>query len=1055
MQSIAFLGVNYGLQIGDNSGPISAEFHLPPVRPETPPEPFSTVPFARDDDYVARGSILGEIQARCARPASRTALVGLGGVGKSQLAIEYSYRVREESPATWVFWVHASNASRLELSYREIADRLQLPGRHDATANVVQLVNSWLYNSKHGKWILILDNLDDESLLDDPLRNSQAIDPGNQTRPVHQPLIGLLPRCPHGAIIFTTRNKAVALKLVSDRDILHINPMDASSALALLRKKLTINTADEEKARKLLEALEFMPLAIIQASAFIQYHAPRYSIVRYLEEFENSSHILDHEAAQPQRDYEACNSALRTWQISFDYIRNSRPTAADLLSLMSFFDRQGIPELLLRSTTQEEDMNGEINKRQKEEQATRRSTDSDFDFEEDIRTLQEFSFIAVRQDPKIFEMHRLVQLAIKRWLEKEGLLSRWQEVSMGNLDRMFPFQSEDQATYQYLFPHLKQAVAVQPALTRLMPSWVSLLMKGVSHAASCGDYRDMEQMGKTLRDASEQLFGSGNLMATFSTEMENLVAQYQRDQDKTIARHLEVIKECQALGGENHYLALKGMDSLTDVYMLQGRLQDAEELGVKVLQRSQQVYGRNHPVTISAAKTLRRVYTRQRRWKAAEELALQDLYFAKQLVGSEHSRTLEAVEDLGKLYMVQGRWQDAEMLLMPLVQTRTRLSGRKDPSTLASIALVAEVYDGQGRLSEAKALYIHVLEMQGEDHTEDDPFTTKIRAILERRDKGLDSTTSLYRRIVEFRQGPLGDKVLELIVAQGAPKSISIKDHLGAMYYKHGKWKDAEEVFLKALETRTSDLGEAHIDTVSTRGKLGAVYIEQERWVEAEEVFLRTLDVLSTRSLLSEEERGVNVDARMKLGIIFAKQERWKGAEDQFRQVLESNSAIARLDAEQLTTVSTEIGLEALYSGQKRLSDAATQFSEFLSSRGWILGGKHPRAEIVKELLELVDMMQKHLQTGHEHVVKTLDLMKQAACVTASIQLIHVLQNVYTAHSPVLNQIDATQQALEKLMSELNTASPEDRSLTWMSYLSWTILVSIFAGAYAFYVSYK
>ncbi|OJJ95104.1 hypothetical protein ASPACDRAFT_36982, partial [Aspergillus aculeatus ATCC 16872] len=752
MQSIAFPGVNYGLQVGDNSGHISAEFHLPPVRPEAPPKPFSTVPFARDDDYVACGSILDEIQARCARPASRTALVGLGGVGKSQLAIEYSYRVRDDSPETWVFWVHASNASRLELSYREIADRLELPGRHDATANVLQLVNDWLYNSKHGKWILILDNLDDESLLDDPLHDSQVIDNGGQTSPVHKPLLGLLPRCPHGAIIFTTRNKAVALKLVSGRDIFYINPMDAPSALALLQKKLTIVTADEEEAAKLLEALEFMPLAIIQASAFIEYHAPRYSITRYLKDFENNAHILDHESAQPQRDYEASNSILRTWQISFDYIRQSRPTAADLLSLMSFFDRQGIPELLLRSTIQEREKDGKITKHKDEKQVTKRSTDGDLDFEEDLRTLREFSFIAIRQDPKIFEMHRLVQLAIKGWLEKEGLISRWLGVSMGSIDRIFPFQPEAQARYQFLFPHLKQAVAEQPTLITLMPSWVSLLMKGVSHAASCGDYRAMEQMGKTLRDASEQLFGSGNLMATFATEMESLVAQYQHDQEKTIARHLEVIKESQELGGENHYLALEGMDSLTDVYIMQGRLQEAEELGIKVFERSHRVYGDNHYVTVSAAKTLRRVYTKQRRWKPAEELALQDIYLAKKLVGGEHSRTLEAVEELGKLYMVQGRWQDAEMLLIPLVQTRTRISGRRDPSTLRSIALIAEVYYKRGKWKDAE---------------------------------------EVFSKAIKIRTSDLGEAHID---------TISTRGKLGAVYIGQERWKEAEEIFSRNLE---------------------------------------------------------------------------------------------------------------------------------------------------------------------------------------------------------------------------------------------------------------
>ncbi|KAJ5604797.1 hypothetical protein N7510_009951 [Penicillium lagena] len=129
MTSISFGGNNQGLQIGDNRGSINAEFHLPQERPETPPSPLSTVPFTRDPDFVCRTRLLDQIHEKSAVPGSRIALVGLGGVGKSQLAIEYSYQVRSESPATWVFWVHASNEARFEQSFRDIADLVKILGR--------------------------------------------------------------------------------------------------------------------------------------------------------------------------------------------------------------------------------------------------------------------------------------------------------------------------------------------------------------------------------------------------------------------------------------------------------------------------------------------------------------------------------------------------------------------------------------------------------------------------------------------------------------------------------------------------------------------------------------------------------------------------------------------------------------------------------------------------------------------------------------------------------------------------------------------------------------
>ncbi|KAJ5885907.1 uncharacterized protein N7473_008581 [Penicillium subrubescens] len=141
MASTNFLGVNHGAQVANNYRTINGQFHAAPERPETPPDPSSTVPFARDRDFIRENYSV---------PGSRTALVGLGGVGKSQLAIEYSYQIRSESPATWVFWVHASNQARFEQSFWDIADQVKIPGRREPKANIFELVQNWLRYEKKG-----------------------------------------------------------------------------------------------------------------------------------------------------------------------------------------------------------------------------------------------------------------------------------------------------------------------------------------------------------------------------------------------------------------------------------------------------------------------------------------------------------------------------------------------------------------------------------------------------------------------------------------------------------------------------------------------------------------------------------------------------------------------------------------------------------------------------------------------------------------------------------------------------------------------------------------
>ncbi|OQE13471.1 hypothetical protein PENFLA_c047G10774 [Penicillium flavigenum] len=286
MTSMSFGDNNRGLQVGGNSGLIKEEIHLPPERPETPPNPLSTVPFARDRDFVSRDMLLRRIREKNSVRGSRIALVGLGGVGgrKSQLAIEYSYQIRSESPATWVFWVDASNEARFEESFRDIADQVKIRGRQDLKDNIFKLVENWLRDEKNGKWICILDNADDHKFLCSLLvarEGPSAREPPNAPT---KPLLEYIPRSQHGSLIITSRSREVALKMVKHRDLVEVNPMETSEALELLQKMLDQSERSQD-SQKLVEELEFMPLAIVQAASYIRDRAPLTSVPQYLMTF--------------------------------------------------------------------------------------------------------------------------------------------------------------------------------------------------------------------------------------------------------------------------------------------------------------------------------------------------------------------------------------------------------------------------------------------------------------------------------------------------------------------------------------------------------------------------------------------------------------------------------------------------------------------------------------------------------------------------------------------------------------------------------------------------
>ncbi|KAG9668392.1 hypothetical protein KCU99_g9881, partial [Aureobasidium melanogenum] len=392
-------------------------------RPETPPQPSCFVPYGRDPDFVDRGTLLDQLRRRCAAPASRVALIGLGGVGKSQLAIEHCYRTAEESPETWVFWAHASNTARLEQSFREIADQVKVRGHKDPQADVFRLVHDWLRDKKNGQWLLVLDNADDATVLSPPPSNGQTWSEdnitdggtggGSSSSALQQHLSRYLPPSTHGSVLLTSRTRRAALEIVDkDSDILPIEPMHDATAHALLCKKLGDKVDRSDGISELAAALEYMPLALVQAAAFIRERAPRSSVQQYLAEYRESdsrkTSLLNRAAGHLRRDKAASNSVLLTWQISFEHIRSSRRSAADLLSLMSFFDRQGIQEALLRNPG---------------------STADNDSFEDDVLTLRDYSFITVTMEANTFEMHDLVQLATRTWLGNQDAYRRTRELA--------------------------------------------------------------------------------------------------------------------------------------------------------------------------------------------------------------------------------------------------------------------------------------------------------------------------------------------------------------------------------------------------------------------------------------------------------------------------------------------------------------------------------------------------------------------------------------------------------------------------------------------------
>ncbi|KAJ9480666.1 hypothetical protein VN97_g12875 [Penicillium thymicola] len=728
MESILFGDNNKGVQVGVNHGPIN----WIPERPETPPSPLSTVPFMRDPDFVSRDIILDQVHEKSSVPGSRIALVGLGGVGKLQLAIEYSYQVRSQSPATWVFWVHASNAARFGQCFRDIADQVKVPGRQDPHANIFKLVENWLRGEKRGRWVLVLDNVDDhEFLRKSPLTGLG--DPKNSPRNAStKPLLEYLPTSLNGSVIITSRTREVALKMVDDKDIIEVKPMERSEALELLQRKLE-QPEESHESRDLVEQLELMPLAIVQAASYIRNRAPRCSVSQYPRDFQKSDReatkLLETEAGHLYRDWEAKNSILVTWQISFDHIRQTRPSAADLLSLMSFFDRQGIPEKLLRVQPKNNLSLELLNDSSDDGEVS--ESDTIGDFESDITTLRDFSFISVSRNIVFFTMHRLVQLSTHIWLKTSDQTEQWKEVFISNLYYMFPTgEYENWEICRSLFPHVKAAISQRPKSQESLRNWATLLYNGAWYASESGNIADAKDMASKSTRQWVKLVGTEDKEALDSTAMLARACLLEGYSEEAERLQLQVMGTRKMKLGEDHSDTLKSMGNLAETYRKQGRWEEAEKLQLEVVDTRKIKLGEDYPDTLTSINNLALILSNQGRWKEAERLHMQVMGSHKTKLGEDHPSTLTSMANLAVTFFNQGRWDEAEKLELRIMETRKMKLGEDHSDTLKSMVNLAWLYLRKDRLGEAEQLELQVVETRKTKLGKDHPSTLKSMASL-------------------------------------------------------------------------------------------------------------------------------------------------------------------------------------------------------------------------------------------------------------------------------------------------------------------------------------
>ncbi|KAM0703872.1 hypothetical protein Q7P35_008877 [Cladosporium inversicolor] len=960
--------------------------------------PLSTVPFRRDPDYVQRGSLFDKITSKLASPAARVALVGLGGVGKSQLAIEYAHQLRQRSPETWVLWIYASNAARFEQSVRDNLDQLKVHGRKDPKADAFQLFRVWLRDVTRGPWLIILDNADDAGVLESPAAIEQAQGAVANCPPA-EPRLAYVPQCDHGKVLITSRDKEAVKHLVEQEDTIQVDRMGEDEALKLLDNKLG-QCCDEQDGIKLAKGLDFMPLALTQATAYIRRRAPRCSIQQYLKELENCEKsrksVLDADEGDLRRDLGATNSIILTWQISFDYIVNLRPSAADLLSLMSLFDRHAIPEKLLHDESdksysghnlaggcekkQDDDDEDDDHDSSDSETASQNTDTEPGGFEGDVQMLRNLSFISITADETAFEMHRLVQISTQRWLKSRGQIEQWKNHFITNLDNTFPLDDHEHwADCELFFPHAVVALNMKLKSEDAVLHQGCLLNRSGLYAMAKGRYTEAEKMSRKSLKCSKLVHGEGHPDALWS--MGNLAMTYWNQGRREDAEELqvEVMEKSKEAFGEGHPDTLTSMNNLAMTYFDQGRWEEAEELQVQVMEKSKEVLGEGHPSMLTSMGNLAMTYLNQGRWEEAEKLQMEVMERSKESLGEGHPSTLKSMGNLAMTYLNQGRWEEAEKLQVVVMEKSKEVLGQGQPDTLTSMGNLAMTYLNQGRWEEAEELQVEVMEKSKEALGEGHPDTLKSMGNL-----AMTYLNQGRREEAEELQVEVTEKSKEAL-GEGHPSTLTSMGNLAMTYSDQGQWEEAEKLEVEVMEKSKEVLGEGHPSTLKSMGNLAMTYLNQGRWEEAEELQVEAME--KSKEALGEGHPDTLKSMNNLAGTYFD-QGRCDEAEKLQMEVMEKNKeALGEGHPDTLTSMGN---LASTYLNQGRWEEAEKLQVVVMEKSKEVLGQGHPDTllrmgslavtywnqgrweEAEKLQVEAMEKSKESLGEGHPSTLKSM-----------------------------------------------------------------------------------
>ncbi|MEE4594474.1 FxSxx-COOH system tetratricopeptide repeat protein [Streptomyces sp. DSM 41524] len=736
------------------------------------PRPVGQRFVGRMSEMAALEQALRPRNERAATHVVAQAMSGLGGIGKSTLALHFAHTHRSDYTAVW--WIDAETPETITSSLAQLTTRVNAGTNTSSLPSAVLAEWALTWLDSHPGWLLVFDNA---------------------THPDH--LAPYLARLTSGDHLITSRLTYGWHDLAATP--LHLDVLTPPAATNLLHQLAGPGPSSEAAAaQELADELGYLPLALEQAGAYIRRTRNTYS--GYLHRLRTrTARMLN----TPGNGDPHSITIARTWRVTLDTIAERDPLAVHLLRVMAWFAPHDVPRDILSGVADEPETG----------------------IDDAIALLNDFSMITLSQSTAT--THRLVQ-ALARTPDPqdphrtESAIAKAQSIAACLINRALPDDPSSNVAgwprWRALLPH------IDAYLTHTRPDADTACCNHLLHQAS-RFLRGQGQIGQAtryaLRSAATAVRLNGEDHPFTLASRNDLAGAYESAGDlaRAVPLYEQTLADSIRILGEDHPSTLTTRDNLAGVYESAGHLARAMRLYEETLAARVRVLGEDHPDALATRNNLGYAYGKAGDWGRAIRLYEETLAARVWVLGEDHPSTLTTRSNLALAYAETGDPGHAIHLYEQTLADSIRVLGEDHPSTLTTRNNLAGVYKTAGDLARAMRLYEETLAARirvlGEDH----PSTLITRSNLaltyaEVGDPG---------RAVHLDEETLAARIR--VLGEDHPDTLASRNNLAYVYGETGDSSRAIHLYEQTLADSIRILGEDHPVTRTVRNNLRAALV--------------------------------------------------------------------------------------------------------------------------------------------------------------------------------------------------------------------------------------